>query len=88
MWRLMPGLVLRSQTWDGEEYVLYNNLAGDTHLLDAAAMEVLTLLQVEAMDTARLTAVLGLEGQGDAMAYLTDLLQQLQRLSLAEEIPA
>eukprot|EP01032_Pedospumella_encystans_P028839 gene28839-32571_t len=61
MWRLMPGQRLRSRSWDGEEFVLYNNLSGDTHLLDAASIEVLNALQRGAAGTAGLAAALQLD---------------------------
>lgn len=43
-WRLVPGQLLRARQWDGE-FVLYNDLSGDTHLIDAAAMDFLLQLQ-------------------------------------------
>ena len=39
-WRLVPGQLLRARQWD-DEFVVYNDLSGDTHLLDAAAMDIL-----------------------------------------------
>lgn len=44
MWCLRPGQTLRHWQWD-DEYVLYNDLSGDTHLLDDAAIEILLLLK-------------------------------------------
>jgi hypothetical protein len=40
MWRVVPGQSLAFKEWDGEA-VLYNDLSGNTHLLDGAAVEVL-----------------------------------------------
>lgn len=84
MWRLTPGLVLHGRTWDREEFVLYNNLSGDTHLLDGAAMEVLSLLQEQPATLDGLMSALQLDGGLDDAALLTELLQQLQRMSLVE----
>jgi PqqD family protein of HPr-rel-A system len=50
-WRLMPGQLLRARQWDGE-FVVYNDLSGDTHLLDSAAMDFLLQLQARAGDAA------------------------------------
>lgn len=44
MWRLRPGQTLQYWHWD-DEYVLYNDLSGDTHLLDDAAIEILFALK-------------------------------------------
>ena len=45
MWTLCPGQALRHHQW-GTGCVLYNDLSGDTHQLDAAAMIVLLALQI------------------------------------------
>jgi PqqD family protein of HPr-rel-A system len=47
----MPGQLLRSRQW-GDEFVVYNDLSGDTHLLDSAAMDFLLQLQARAADDA------------------------------------
>lgn len=44
MWHLRSGQTLRSRRFD-DEFVLYNDLSGDTHLLGGAAMHLLALLQ-------------------------------------------
>lgn len=46
-WRLTPGQLLRARQWDGE-FVVYNDLSGDTHLIGAAAMDFLLQLQAQA----------------------------------------
>lgn len=46
-WRLVPGQLLRARQW-GDEFVVYNDLSGDTHLLDAGAMDLLHQLQAGA----------------------------------------
>lgn len=44
MWRITPGQVLRFRQFD-DEFVLYNDLSGDTHLLGDSAMHILSDLQ-------------------------------------------
>ena len=43
-WRITPGQALRHREWRGE-VVLYNDLSGDTHLLDESALHLLHTLQ-------------------------------------------
>jgi PqqD family protein of HPr-rel-A system len=47
----MPGQLLRARQW-GDEFVVYNDLSGDTHLIDSAAMDFLLQLQARAADDA------------------------------------
>lgn len=44
MWRITPGQALRFRQFD-DEFVLYNDLSGDTHLLGDSAMHLLGELQ-------------------------------------------
>ena len=44
MWRIADGQVLRHHGWDGE-FVVYNDVSGDTHALGAAAMSLLLALR-------------------------------------------
>jgi hypothetical protein len=44
MWLLSPGQKLTRHGWEGE-YLLYNDLSGDTHLLGELAVELLLELQ-------------------------------------------
>lgn len=84
MWAVMPGQALRHHSWDGEAYVLYNDLSGDTHLLDGAAIEVLMALRQQACGTEALAHQLGL-GEDD-VAGLADLLDELSRLALVDRV--
>ena len=43
-WRLRPGQHLLHRQWD-DEFVVFNNLSGDCHLLDEAGFAVLGILQ-------------------------------------------
>jgi PqqD family protein of HPr-rel-A system len=84
LWRLIPGQQLRHRSWDGEAFVLYNDLSGDTHLLDAAAIEVLSALQQGAVGTAGLAAILQLDTDAGTAGMLDGLLADLQTLSLVD----
>ena len=86
MWRLMPGLALRYRTWDNETYVLYNNLSGDTHLTDAAAIEVLEFLRRSPAAAQALVSGLQLDDTPDSLAQLNCLLDELRGQALIESI--
>ena len=57
MWRITPGQVLRFRQFD-DEFVLYNDLSGDTHLLGDSAMHLLSELQRGPASAQALTASL------------------------------
>ncbi|MGZ8287983.1 MAG: HPr-rel-A system PqqD family peptide chaperone [Telluria sp.] len=87
MWRLLPGQALHHRAWE-DEYVVFNNLSGDTHLLDASAMQVLLAVPAapaaEAAIVAQLRAALGLD---DAEAAdIPAILGDLQALFLIETV--
>jgi len=89
MWRVVPGQSLAFREWDGEA-VLYNDLSGNTHLLDGAAIEVLLALRQRPADAAALAA--GLAGRFDAgadelSAMIEDMLAGLAGLDLVEPFP-
>lgn len=63
-WRLAPGQRLLHRCWDGE-CVIYNDLSGDTHLLDEFTFELLQLLQATPHTAAALAAALGLDATDD-----------------------
>ena len=44
MWQLKPGQAFRFRQYD-DEFVLYNDLSGATHLLADSAMHLLSVLQ-------------------------------------------
>jgi PqqD family protein of HPr-rel-A system len=94
-WSLRPGQTLQHRHWDGE-YVLYNDLSGDTHLLDDAAIVLLQALQCGPATRAALAAVLKNEFDGvdvdadgndtalDFDAEAESLLQHMKRLFLVD----
>jgi PqqD family protein of HPr-rel-A system len=77
-WRLAPGQRLAHHGWDGE-HVLYNDLSGDTHLLDQAALALLLCLRSGPLSEAALAGELA---AGDEA--LGELLGQLESLDLIE----
>jgi PqqD family protein of HPr-rel-A system len=89
MWRVVPGQSLAFREWDGEA-VLYNDLSGNTHLLDGAAIDVLQALQPAPANAAILAARLidRFEADGDELpAVIEDMLTTLASLDLVEPFP-
>lgn len=82
MWRLTPGQSLAHRGWM-DEFVVYNDLSGDTHLLDADAMQLLLCLRDGPVDADALAQLLG-AGANEREA-LAVLLAELAALSLIEE---
>ncbi|SFB75364.1 HPr-rel-A system PqqD family peptide chaperone [Massilia yuzhufengensis] len=81
MWKLIDGQTLACRGWD-DEYVVYNDLSGDTHLFGADAMQVLLQLRVAPASEETLAAALQ-AGPGDREA-LGVMLAELSALSLVE----
>jgi PqqD family protein of HPr-rel-A system len=91
VWRLIPGQSARQRQWD-DEFVVYNNLSGDTHLLGVHAMHVLRKLQhggpadAPAL-AASLQTLLGAgEDHDDLAAEIDVILGDLHRLALVEPL--
>ena len=85
LWRLAPGQRLQYGCWDGE-CVLYNDLSGDTHLLDEFALALLEQLRAGPQAAAQLAAAFELEAQ-DADAVLQTVLDDLTALFLIDPLP-
>jgi PqqD family protein of HPr-rel-A system len=81
VWRLTPGQALLRYGWDGE-YVLYNDLSGDTHLLTATACTLLDRLQAAPANPTALALACAVDA-GTAESLLIDL----EQLSLVEYLP-
>jgi len=81
VWRLTPGQALASHGWDGE-YVLYNDLSGDTHLLTGMAFRILR--QVQASPS---TIVMLAQSCGADEGEIESLLADLELLALVEYCP-
>ena len=80
-WQLVPGQLLRHQAW-GDEAVLYNELSGDTHLVDADVIAALLALRAGPASAAQLCERLGMAA-ADA-GDLATMLSGLRHLSLIE----
>jgi len=85
IWRLAPGQRLQYRCWDGE-CVLYNDLSGDTHLLDEFALALLEQLKAGPQAAAQLAAAFELDAQ-DEDAALQTVLDDLAALFLIEALP-
>lgn len=87
-WYLRPGQYLQYYGWD-DEYLVYNDLSGDTHLLGAAAIEVLLALKTASATRQTIMALLKAEFDIDD-AELDDetgaLLEHMRRLYLVDTI--
>lgn len=88
-WCLRPGQTLQYRHWD-DEYVLYNDLSGDTHLLGDAAIELLLVLQAGPASRQALAAVLEAQFDIDPLELdleTGELLRHLQHLYFIEPVP-
>lgn len=90
MWRVTPGQALRFRQFE-DEFVLYNDLSGDTHLLGDTAVHVLSVLQhgAASSDTLfdSLAAALGSERDGAFELEAGAILAQLAEFFLIEPSP-
>jgi PqqD family protein of HPr-rel-A system len=87
MWQLRTGQRFRFHQFD-DEFVLYNDLSGDTHLLGDAAMHLLSVLQQgpHTHDSLIEALALGLNGARDGAfdAEAGAVIAQLAALHLIE----
>lgn len=81
MWKLIEGQTLEHRSWD-DEYVVYNDLSGDTHLFGADAMHLLLRLRAGPADEEGLAAALQVEAADREALALT--LDELGALALIE----
>ncbi|WP_167759814.1 HPr-rel-A system PqqD family peptide chaperone [Massilia horti] len=82
MWRLIPGQSLAHRCWM-DEFVVYNDLSGDTHLFGADAMQVLLCLREGPVDADALALRIG--AGPHEQESLAVLLVELAALSLIEQ---
>lgn len=85
LWRLADGQALVHRTWDGET-LLFNDISGDTHLLDARALAVLLALQAGTQTEIALCAAAGLDADATGRAQLAGMLADLEVLSLIQSV--
>lgn len=87
IWRIAPGQQLACRGWD-DEFVLYNDLSGDTHLLDGDAFALIDALQAGPATVDALVAACAGDVPADQLSDVTDtiaaLLAKLQHLFLVE----
>jgi PqqD family protein of HPr-rel-A system len=83
MWRLTPGQTLSHRGW-GDEYVVYNDLSGDTHLFGPDAIDLLLHLRAGPGDEETLAHALG--AKPDEREELAVMLTELQALSLIDRV--
>ena len=81
MWRLRAGQSLAHRGWD-DEFLVYNDLSGDTHLLGLDAMRLLLHLQAAPADEDALARALDVEPED--RNELGVMLVELGALSLIE----
>ena len=86
-WTLRPGARLLWRSWDDDEYLVFDDASGDTHLVNGVTACILELLEqanLEPADAAgRVAGSLGVDP--DALApHLGPLLDHLERIGLVE----
>ncbi|NML60357.1 HPr-rel-A system PqqD family peptide chaperone [Massilia sp. RP-1-19] len=80
-WQLTQGQLVRHMIC-GDEAVLYNELSGDTHLVDSDVIAVLLALRAGAAGVPELCA--RLDAGADAAAGIGTILAGLRHLALVE----
>ena len=88
-WQVSGAGKLHWRCWEGE-YVVFNPLSGDTHLLDIVAggvlMDILDGPSTAGELVGRAGAFLDVEGGEALSSYVKDILQKLDELGLIEPI--
>lgn len=86
VWFVPAKQTLQYRRWD-DEYVLYNDLSGNTHLLGETAIVILQALKRQAATRDTLVAVLMQEFEADTAdieAEIDEMLPRMQRLALID----
>jgi len=86
-WRLISDHVLHFRFWD-DEFVVYNSLSGDTHLLDSTAAQILLKLQQAPLNSTTLAEslapLLHAEMDDEFVVQIEHILADLDTLALIE----
>lgn len=86
-WRVISSEALHFCSW-GDEFIVYNSLSGDTHLIGAVAAHVLSRLQEAPSKTAvlaeSLAPLLHADFDEELVSETEHLLTDLVRLELVE----
>ena len=84
---LFKAAKIRSIQWD-EEYVIYNELSGDTHLLDGVGGELICSLSEKVMSRTvllkKLNELLESPSQSGMEDYLDDFIARFEQLGLLD----
>ncbi|HEY8100299.1 MAG TPA: HPr-rel-A system PqqD family peptide chaperone [Burkholderiaceae bacterium] len=88
-WRVISNEALHFRSWN-DEFVVYNSLSGDTHLLGSATAQILLNLLTAPSDAATLAAALApffeVAPTADLPFQIDQLLSELNTLALVEPI--
>lgn len=88
-WRVMGRASLRMRCWAGE-YVVFNPLSGQTHLLDIVTGEVLRLITLGSPSVDELcfgiSRFLDVDDDGRLTQNVSDILRHLEEAALIEPI--
>lgn len=85
-WRLISNQALQFRFWD-DEFVVYNSISGDTHLLGSTAAHILLKLQQAPSNATALTealAPLHTELDEELVFQVEHILAELDTLALIE----
>ena len=84
---IFKAVKIRSIQWD-DDYVIYDELSGDTHLLDGVSGELICALSEEAMSRAallkKLSELLEAPIESEMESYLDDFIARFQQLGLLD----
>ena len=88
-WQVISDQALYFHSWNNE-YVVYNSLSGDTHLLNQTAGQLLLELQKTPTDTITLTNLVGSKDQTDSDTQqhkleIEHILEKLSSLNLIKK---
>jgi len=88
-WKIISDQALYIHSWDNE-YVVYNSLSGDTHLLNLTAGQLLLELQQTPTDTITLTNLVNSTDQTEPDTQqhkleIEHILEELSKLNLIRE---
>lgn len=86
-WRIIGDSALQFRSWN-DEFVVYNALSGDTHLLEESAAQILLALQRAPSDVLSLAQLLAAtwqcEPNDDLLREIEMVLSDMHALSLVE----
>ena len=84
---IIKSVKIRSIQWD-DDYVIYDQLSGDTHLLDSVSGELIRALSEGAMSRTellkKLNELLDAPSEMDMENYLDDFIARFQKLGLLD----